>query len=381
MFNYNNGYGYNNQNNGFNNGFNNNFNNNFNNYNMNNAPVDTVYHTLTTLNSLILMADRNEIRKEELAQGIEDLQRQNRLTIVGQGTNRIVIQVNGDMSKYTGRSEECVIKIPYALDKGINDNYRELLLYDYLTSIANTNRDPEVRRLVETLPWVTQVNGFAALTAQEKVLSIENYVRQKYPNVSNENILSESKIVLLDQFKEATTSLLSLLDTYCIVADLNPLATPLQYGFKIVNGRYILTVLDTGYSIPKFPELLELYNGGILKERKYLVLGRDIELILIDNGNGAKTYKLKSLIGGINENFINLMANSLNTSGIYLDTVLSYNADVKDSYCIDMAHFTKVYESLKQLVRNNMFNNVSPTPLSIYFATLSESKNLNARVK
>lgn len=347
--------------------------------------------TLSILSDLIYDSEKGLISSEKIQSILEQLAADRRLTIVGKGTNRIVVKVNGDISPLVGFKQSAVIKIPYKTDKGLNDNLREYLLYKYLYEMSMSTNDStqvkEINELLDLLPVINQVEGYPLLIAQEEVIPIDVYqpVTKRATEITKNNIAGLClEYILSREVLPEYKRLMYLLDKYAIVADLNPLVTPFQYGFKNINGRNRLTILDTGYAIPKLPEYWFLIRQTGLPDYKYLIVEDQI-LFAKSPTDASGNYKFNITINkdylrmnaaDEKENLITIVE-CIPNYGLYLNDRPVTNSELYKSgqkRCIsDITYFKDMYRVLQRFSRENQSKN---SPLVRYFNELVGSKSL-----
>lgn len=324
------------------------YNNGYNNNNYNNQVVDV----LNNINELIIRGRNGKITTDEILGNIKLMAQHGVISVIGEGTNRIAVEINGDISPYIGFNGPAIIKIPYAINKGLDDNLRELFLVEFLNNIYRNTGDQDLLWLLQRLPQVSSVQGYPYLVAQEKIVPIDKWNEVgSSATRDNQSVAAVCTSYILDKHMYDQAKLLSVLDKYTVYADLNPVTTPFQYGMKNVNGTPVLTILDTGYVIPKFMEYEQLINEGSLIPRRYFVLGRDATLSKIQK-DGAYIYNITSNDESfISKATLNILVPVLyGQCGVYVATT-----PVSDSDKIvnDIAYFMEYNRLISNYASNN----------------------------
>lgn len=347
-----------------------------NNYGMNNMNQNK--GILQTLHELVTLGDNGYLTAEVIKSKVENLHATGQLKIAGVGTNRIAVEVNPavlqGLTDITP-SKPMIIKIPYSRRKGINDNFREYLLYKFLQMKASQISDPDLKYLLDTLPEVSAVRGYPSLIAQEKVRPIQEVVSnisrdQNNPNALDNIAKDSMDLILGHQYRNQYVRLLSALDKYCVFADLNPLVTPFQYGFKQVNGSYSITILDTGYTIPRF---YQVESSNNIQKRRYLIVGKDIDLVQNTEFNtGKQLYKLVSNIESLSQTMLNTIQPQITqTMGMYiLSNISGQTPSVSELVVLDMPYWKEYYTQARLIARQNFGSEVAQ-----YFSLLTGLKS------
>ena len=192
---------------------------------------------------------------------------------VGTGTNRRIIQLSDryDLSQLKSRyaptlaNKPVVFKIPFKVQEGRIDNLREAFITQstYRLHISN----PDFKYLLQTLPESymlrepldTSILMAEFVTPGELSQQVQNVINRdaerkyydEYGNPKRASYLTEyltSNSLAVQQLEK----LVLTLDKYFVMADINPIYSPCNYGFKkMPNGEEILTILDLGYVLPK----------------------------------------------------------------------------------------------------------------------------------
>ena len=192
---------------------------------------------------------------------------------VGTGTNRRIIQLSDryDLSQLKSRyaptlaNKPVVFKIPFKVQEGRIDNLREAFITQstYRLHISN----PDFKYLLQTLPESymlrepldTSILMAEFVTPGELSQQVQNMINRdaerkyydEYGNPKRASYLTEyltSNSLAVQQLEK----LVLTLDKYFVMADINPIYSPCNYGFKkMPNGEEILTILDLGYVLPK----------------------------------------------------------------------------------------------------------------------------------
>ena len=323
---------------------------------------------LEQLRRLIMMGENMTLSSEDIRAEIRKMAATGIINIVGEGTNRIAVELNVPINHLLTFNTPAIIKIPYSISKGIDDNLRELLLIQKLRSLYASTGDWMLKLLIDTLPSVSEVKGFPLLIAQEKIISIDKSPEIVAQAQGNPNALATLCIAtLIDKYGDQQKQLLEALDKYTIFADLNPITAPFQYGFKNVNGVSKLTILDTGYVVPKFLEYHKLINDGTIIPRHYFIMGR--EAIMKRIQNEGYNYVLSPVDGITTTSALNIVQPILyGQSGIYVSN--NPKEDPSTMYVNDMRYFVDCYSKLRRLANSN------PTSeLGTYFASLRSKKS------
>ena len=238
---------------------------------------------------------------------------------------------------------------------------------------ASQISDPDLKYLLDTLPEVSAVRGYPSLIAQEKVQPIQEvvaYRNNKANSSSLDNIAKDSMDLILGEYKNQYVRLLSALDKYCVFADLNPLVTPFQYGFKQVNGSYSITILDTGYTIPRF---YQVESSSNIQKRRYLIVGKDIDLVQNTEFNtGKQLYKLVSNIESLSQTMLNTIQPQITqTMGMYiLSNISGQTPSVSELVVLDMPYWKEYYTQARLIARQNFGSEVAQ-----YFSLLTGLKS------
>ena len=192
---------------------------------------------------------------------------------VGTGTNRRIIQLSDryDLSQLKARyaptlaNKAVVFKIPFKVQEGRVDNLREAFITQstYRLHISN----PDFKYLLQTLPESymlkepldTCILMAEFVTPGELSQQVQNMIQRdgerkhydEYGNAKRASYLTEyltSNSLAIQQLEK----LVFTLDKYFVMADINPIYSPCNYGFKkLPSGEEILTILDLGYVLPK----------------------------------------------------------------------------------------------------------------------------------
>ena len=334
----------------------------------------SINNILGQLQNLIIMGEQKAISSEQIRSEIIRMVNQGLLTLVGEGTNRIVVELNYSIDNYITFNGAAVIKIPYSTTKGLDDNLRELLFYDRLSESVRRTGNADAIYLLDRLPAVSQVKGYPCLIAQEKIIPINRCNEITAQNLPVNKIAGACIQLIYDKYFEEQRKLLSTLDQYAIFADLNPLTTPFQYGFKIANGRQVLSILDTGYVIPKFLEFQQLVNAGMIENRRYGIIGRDFGINKIKDNDGNISYNIFSSDENrlSKANMVLITPIIYGQMGVYLNNTPNAQNNVNNPIGMDdMSYFKKCYSALRR------YSNSNPTSESfIYFNTLRNNKGI-----
>lgn len=347
--------------------------NNYNNVNVNsyNNPSNrNVAQILTDLQNLVIAAETNEIGPMEIIKRLKAMEALNELKIIGEGTNRIAVQVNRDMSTFISFVGECIIKIPHSGNKGMNDNMREFLLYHTLLKYRSRGLgEQDLAELISTLPVMSRVQGFPYLIAQEKITPIQ--ASPEIANGPNHNIINRcTDLIMSNTYRGQYIRLIELLDKYTVFGDLDPVTTPLQYGFKNVNGMRRLTVLDTGYTIPKFSFIIGLMSKNIIVPRHYLIVGKDITLEKInDNGVDKLQMMIRNSALKLKESDVSQFNTLIYRSGMYYAS----NPNTVPYIITDMEYFMGVMNQVRQSI-TGFGANIDDDMILEYFAMLAGRK-------
>ena len=178
------------------------------------------------------------------------------ITPIGPGTNRLTLELaipHDDIkAQYGMQNKRVVFKIPYKIKEGEKDNKRENLIYKI--ALENRLSNPDFDYLLSVIPASSMLMfpANSGILIAEYITPIETIqeVRQIAKRESTPDKLASAATTLLTKDTNVATQLnkiMTILDKYFIIADLNPVYSPLNYGFK----NNMLAILDLGYVLPK----------------------------------------------------------------------------------------------------------------------------------
>ena len=185
---------------------------------------------------------------------IDRMIKEGKIREVGGGTNRITIELLSDHTQLKNELQipsNIVIKVPVKLPEGLKDNLRAGYVW---RSVLNSGLDNsvEMNYIRKTILPSVVIPG-TSLLAQERVIRIEDseWVRSKMRSgeyrpdqivkACRDYIMGDSKIYA------DYHNIISAMDLYFVLADLNVEFSSLNFGFKYVDGVLRLTILDYGY--------------------------------------------------------------------------------------------------------------------------------------
>lgn len=244
------------------------------------------------INNAVERQFHERVTGKEVTQLLESLQKDNYIKIIGKGTNRTVFEFLIDdrgLKQASGINvnEPMVYKVPIQVALGRVANNREALT----TSILNRyledpkmNNHSELRDslvyLINVLPFKTILPGTNILAITKCIpiefsnrileLAREQNVKiattdvagELHPGDSDFQIKSGIGNVIRNYIVHDKTGnnmarkLLSNLNKFFVVADMNPDFSPFNFGFINVNGKLYLTSLDLGAALPRVKNTL-----------------------------------------------------------------------------------------------------------------------------
>ena len=190
------------------------------------------------------------------------------IEFAGDGSNRRFFKVNADMRNVLNRKgffnsgASVVCGIPINFVNGTKDNRREILAPEYMKFvIASPNPDENAQYLQAIIPEAVAYDTNANIIIQEEVTPIEKseVVLDLYNN-NPEKYKGNIGSAVLDAFythpelMAQLDKLMTAMDQYFVMCDLNIVFSRFNFGFKRLNGIDYLTVLDLGGVLPRVAE-------------------------------------------------------------------------------------------------------------------------------
>lgn len=201
---------------------------------------------------------------------LENMIKEGKLELFGNGSNRRVYTVNADMRTvlnkigFPDNTVDTVICVPFNVHSGAKDNLRESFAPEFIHQEANyvSNHDNDAQVLKSLIP-IGRIYDYPAgnIIVQEKITPIEHdeevqALIKSNPGMYTTDIGSAVLKVITSSEKWMTQlyNLIRAMDKYFVMADLNILFSRFNFGFKYINGEKYLTILDLGYVLPRFFE-------------------------------------------------------------------------------------------------------------------------------
>ena len=300
----------------------NNFNNNYNNYN-NYGYNQPVYRTAETVLAEIDLAIKESVQNNgpsRINSLLDALRDSGDIIDIGTGTNRRIIKLANkyDLTNLKSRyapslsNKEVVFKIPYKVVEGRVDNLREAFITDALYKHHLINDD--FKFLLNVLPEAYLLREPLDTTILMEEYVVPGELSQQVQNLIQRDTAVDTKGEYHDEYgnpkratylsKYLTTNsaavaqlqkIIFTLDKYFVMADINPLYSPCNYGFKrMPNGDEILTILDLGYALPKERSEPTCPKCGVAL--KYVV---PTEELVTNTGQAGTQLARKLLINGL----------------------------------------------------------------------------------
>ncbi len=205
-----------------------------------------------------------------LIEKLESLEKNGYIRTVGFGSNRRCIEIIPDMREvlnnigFFNNAVPTVVMVPFNIKSGRLDNLREGLVPDSLNTLASSIPNSPALKLMSILPYAKVYDKNGYLLIQERVVPIEhsnvlgNFLSRKgidIRNAKNDEIGQR----IIEMFNESPilqteyNNLISMMDKVFVMWDLNLMYSTFNYGFKTLNGKQFLTILDMGYVLPRIP--------------------------------------------------------------------------------------------------------------------------------
>ena len=219
-----------------------------------------------------------------LIEKLESLERNGYIRTVGFGSNRRCIEIIPDMRQvlndigFFNNSVPTVVMVPFNIKSGRLDNLREGLVPSVLNVHASTIPNSPALKLMTVLPYAKVYDKNGYLLIQERVVPIEhsnalrNFMNSKGIDIRNtkDDEIGQSIVEMFNEspmLQNEYNNLLSMMDKVFIMWDLNLMYSTFNYGFKTVNGKTFLTILDMGYVLPRIPAVEpKCPNDGVTLE-------------------------------------------------------------------------------------------------------------------
>lgn len=259
---------------------------------------------------------------------------------VGPGTNRLTLELaipHEDIkAQYGIQNKRVVFKIPYKIKEGEKDNKRENLIYKI--ALENRLSNPEFDYLLSVIPASSMLMfpANSGILIAEYITPIETTqeVRQIANRENTPDKLASAATILLTKDSNIVAQLnkiISVLDKYFVMADLNPIYSPLNYGFK----NNMLAILDLGYVLPKEgiePRCVKCQN--IL----HYLLPTDPHLNSIaTSAQLDNSYRSK----------INMLTTHMATGGLYYDRNINCGFTTETDMAVFLEHKAKLFDKYR----------------------------------
>ena len=215
--------------------------------------ADTIIQELNNAINAVLNGQVGDIMF--VKRTIDRMVSEGKIREVGGGSNRVIVEIVPDHTALRNMLQipgPVIVKVPVKLPEGIRDNLRASYVW---TSIRQSgmNTSPEMQLIRQrALPSTLIPNTH--LLVQEKVTRIED-------SIGVQQLLASGKYRREDQIAKACRDyimenpnvysqyyqLLSAMDMYFVMADLNVEFSALNFGFRQTPAGEMFTILDYGY--------------------------------------------------------------------------------------------------------------------------------------
>lgn len=223
-------------------------------------------------NHLSYMIDHS-LPGKYIIQVLDRMVTEGKISYAGHGSNRKVIKINRPMTMvlnrvgFTNVNGGVVVKIPFNILGGGKDNLREEVAVEHIKKLAlrpGVSQDIiNLSRLLFECKIYDPEHGHILI--EEEIVPIERTslvtkLMERNPMQYNEHNIGDAVLEVVSNDSNLVNQMRQLMrgmDEAFVMSDLNILYSKFNFGFKNVNGKYYLTIIDLGTVLPKvFPNLV-----------------------------------------------------------------------------------------------------------------------------